>query len=50
LIERQQWLYHGRDISGYRVQATILKDKACPGMQQIVFDLTFDDVVQGDSA
>lgn len=48
LVERQTWLYQQRDVSGYRVQVTVLKDKAQPGERQVFLDLTFDDVVKGD--
>lgn len=48
LVERQAWLYQQRDVSGYRVQVTVLKDRARPGERQVFLDLTFDDVVKGD--
>jgi len=50
LIQRQTWLYQERDIRGYRVQVTILKDKSSPGEKHIILDLTFDDAVKGNGA
>ncbi len=41
------WVTQGRDVTGYRVQVTIVKDKARAGERQIVLDLHPDRAVDG---
>ena len=48
LLERQEWLYNRRDVQGYGVQITVVKDKASAGEKRIRVEITFDSVVKGD--
>jgi recombination protein RecA len=48
LLERQEWLYKRRDVQGYGVQITLVKDKASAGEKRIRVEITFDSVVKGD--
>lgn len=47
-IERQEWLYKRRDVQGYGVQITVVKDKANAGEKRVQVEITFDNVVKGD--
>ena len=46
-VERVGWLVQGRDVSGYQVQITVVKDKAREGERRVVLDLWTDRAVDG---
>lgn len=49
-IERQDWLYQGQEVSGYRVRITVLKDKGHPGSRQAFVDIIVDESAKAGGA
>jgi recombination protein RecA len=47
LIQREKWLYRGRDIRGYQAQVQIIKNKLGGANKAISIAITFNGVVKG---
>ena len=48
LLEKEQWLKSHRDVRGYGVRVTVLKNKLAAAGQQVKITITFNGVVKGN--
>jgi recombination protein RecA len=49
LIEKERWLRKRRDVRGYRVRVTVIKNKLAPSRKSATIEITFNGVVNGNS-